>query len=43
MLHLLTAGESHGPACVAIIDGYLWVWEPESDDPFLYSGWGQVR
>lgn len=30
-------------ACVAIINGYLWVWEPESDDPFLYSGWGQVR
>lgn len=30
-------------ACIAIIDGYLWVWEPESDDAFLYQGWDRVK
>ena len=30
-------------ACIAIIDGYLWVWEPESDNVFLYQGWDRVK
>lgn len=29
--------------CVAIIDGYIWVWEPESDDVFLYQGLSQIK
>lgn len=29
--------------CVAIIDGYFWVWEPESDDVFLYQGLAQIQ
>jgi hypothetical protein len=29
--------------CVAIIDGYFWVWEPESDDAFLYQGLNQIQ
>ena len=29
--------------CVAIIDGYIWVCEPESDDAFLYQGLDQIK
>ena len=29
-------------ACVAIIDGEFWWWDPETDDLTLYSGLGEV-
>jgi len=29
--------------CVAIIDGDIWLWEVETDEPWKAEGWGQVR
>ena len=29
--------------CIAIIDGYIWYWDPETDEPYDYSSFGRVK
>ena len=29
--------------CVTIINGDIWFWDPETDEPFQYTGFGNVK